>query len=103
MRSDHGRRVYAVFDRELDGTSVRAEDFSMTDENGAVFVPFAAVLSEDVFRIRLDFADFNRARGECCLRYVPGTLRSLAGEAVPEDSFVFLPTGLSGDGEEDDE
>lgn len=96
MRADHGRRVYAVFDKELDASTVRAEDFSMTDEDGTVFVPFAAVLTEDALRVRLDFSDFNRARGECRLCYVPGTLVSLAGETVPETAYVFHPVRLSG-------
>lgn len=96
MRADHGRRVYAVFDKELDASTVRAEDFSLTDEDGVEFIPFAAVLTEDALRVRLDFSDFNGARGPCRLCYVPGTLVSLAGETVPETAYVFHPVRLSG-------
>lgn len=101
MRADHGRRVYAVFDKELDASTVRAADFSMTDEGGTVFLPFAAVLSEDALRVRLDFSDFNGAQGQCRLCYVPGTLLSLAGETVPETAYAFIPTGLYTAGEEE--
>ena len=98
MRADYGRRLYVVFDRELDPGSVRAQDFFLTDADGTVFVPFTAATAQNGFAVRLDFSDFNGAYGTCAVRYVPGQLRSVAGEDAEEDIFAFLPVFLSGNG-----
>ena len=75
--------------------AANANQFTMTDSAGKVFVAASAELdAADGLTIRLTFADFNKASGACVLSYSPGTMETMAGTVAESASVEFTPENL---------
>jgi len=93
---DFGRVALFTFDRHLRADEVAAQPtaFRIVDSRNRVFVAQTAQLQPDGLTVRLSFLDFNSADGVCKAAYVPGTVHSMAGDALTATEFSFTPAGL---------
>lgn len=95
-QGDSGKRLVVVYDRHLVAEDVAAQysAFRIVDAHSRVFVARSAVLRGDGRTVDLTFLNFNAAYGTCSAVYVPGTVKTMAGETMTATSFDFNPTGL---------
>lgn len=93
---DWGKRAVFRFDRHLVAAEVAAQPtaFRIVDSLGGQFVAQTAALENDGLTVRLTFLNFNGAVGACQARYVPGTVHSMAGDALAAAAFGFTPQHL---------
>ena len=93
---DFGRVALFTFDRHLRADEVAAQPtaFRIVDSRSRVFVAQTAQLLSDGLTVRLTFLDFNSADGVCKAAYVPGTVHSMAGDALTAAEVSFTPSGL---------
>ena len=94
---DWGKVVLAELDVHLEPASVvaNAAQFTMTDSKGQTFVAAAAeLISADGLTLKLTFADFNAASGDCILAYTPGTIATMYDLTAEAMSVVFVPENL---------
>ena len=93
---DYGKRAMFVFDVHLNPTEVAAQAscFVIEGENGVDYPAATATLGTDGKTVNLIFADFNNAGETATAKYVPGTVTTMAGNAMATTSIDFNPTGL---------
>lgn len=93
---DWGRRAVFTFDRHLRADEVAAQPtaFRIVDALDRPFVASTATLEADGLTVRLVFPNFNAASGVCKAVYVPGTVHSMAGDALEAVERSFTPQHL---------
>ena len=95
---DWGKIVAVTFDVHLNASTIAANAgcFTLVDTNGAIYMASEAVLDVETAKtITLTFTDFNAAFGVCQLKYVPGTIKSLADTSMEQVQFAFTPENLN--------
>lgn len=68
--------------------------FSFTDTRGVKYSPRSATLQSDGKTIVFEFLNFNNAEGVCQFQYKPGSIMTMAGNAMVETSVAFTPHNL---------
>lgn len=94
---DWGTIVVVVFSNHVVADQVRSNylQFALVDSWGAAYYPTEATLGPDGKTVTLQFMDFNPAYGECEIRYMPGTIYSMATILVEATSTKFTPQNLN--------
>ena len=92
-----GKLVLITFDRELEKESVQEsiDSFYFVDENEIHYSPISIEMDHTGRKATLTFSNFNDSRGACTMHYEPGTVVTMMGEALPAQSVMFTPTGLT--------
>lgn len=93
---DWGKIVVIAFNNYLVADQVAANylSFSLVDSRGTEYKPNATTLAADAKTVTLTFENFNAAYDVCEIRYVPGTVYSLASVPVEATSIQFIPENL---------
>lgn len=95
---DWGKVVLVELAVHLEPTSVasNAARFVLTDSKGKSFVAASAEpINADGLTLKLTFADFNLASGECSIAYNPGTVTTMYGMTAESMSVLFTPENLT--------
>lgn len=91
-----GKIVVVEFSNYLvaDQVATNYLNFGLVDSRGTEYKPIAAVLAADGKTVTLTFENFNAAYDVCEIRYVPGTVYSMATVMVEATSIQFVPENL---------
>lgn len=94
---DWGTIIMSVFSNFLvaDQVSSNCLQFSLVDSWGATYYPNSAILGSDGKTVTLTFEDFNAAYGICEIKYIPGTVHSMATVLMESTSVSFTPQNLN--------
>lgn len=93
---DWGKIVVVAFSNHLVANQVSANhlNFGLVDSRGTEYKPNSATLADDGKTVTLTFEDFNAAYDVCEIRYIPGSIYSMATIKVESTSIQFIPENL---------
>lgn len=93
---DWGKIVVITFSNYLVASQVASNhlSFGLVDSRGTEYKPNSATLAEDGKTVTLTFENFNAAYDVCEIRYVPGSIYSMATVKVEATSVQFIPENL---------
>lgn len=90
-----GTQLIVTFDKQVDGDQIEEQlsTIRLVDSLNVTFIP-TSCFTVDGRNFLFTFLDFNNARGQCTVRYVPGTVTSMYGTVLEATSCTFTPVNL---------